>query len=44
MKKVRNVLGLTNVQLMVPFVRNVEEARGGRTARQHGLKRGGETT
>ena len=28
MKKVRNVLGLTNVQLMVPFVRNVEEARG----------------
>jgi pyruvate,water dikinase len=27
MKKVRNELGLTNVQLMVPFVRNVEEAR-----------------
>ncbi|TVO63651.1 phosphoenolpyruvate synthase [Denitromonas ohlonensis] len=27
MKRVRDVLGLTNVQLMVPFVRNVEEAR-----------------
>ncbi len=27
MKKVREVLGLTNVQLMVPFVRNLEEAR-----------------
>jgi pyruvate,water dikinase len=27
MKKVRNEMGLTNVQLMVPFVRNVEEAR-----------------
>ncbi len=28
MKKVRNVLGLTNVELMVPFVRNLEEAKG----------------
>ncbi|MBX3687454.1 MAG: phosphoenolpyruvate synthase, partial [Rhodocyclaceae bacterium] len=41
MKKVRNVLGLTNVQLMVPFVRNVEEARGVvELLAQHGLKRG----
>jgi hypothetical protein len=28
MKKVRNELGLTNVELMVPFVRNLEEGRG----------------
>ncbi|HUY02606.1 MAG TPA: phosphoenolpyruvate synthase [Rhodocyclaceae bacterium] len=28
MKRVRNELGLTNVELMVPFVRNLEEARG----------------
>ncbi|WP_227814543.1 phosphoenolpyruvate synthase [Nitrogeniibacter aestuarii] len=27
MRKVRDVLGLTNVQLMVPFVRNVEEGQ-----------------
>ncbi len=27
LKKVRNDMGLTNVQLMVPFVRSVEEAR-----------------
>ena len=27
LKKVRNEMGLTNVQLMVPFVRSVEEAR-----------------
>lgn len=27
MKKVRNEMGLTNVQLMVPFVRTVDEAR-----------------
>ncbi len=41
MKKVRNELGLTNVQLMVPFVRNVAEAEGvvGLLA-AHGLKRG----
>ena len=41
MKKVRNELGLTNVQLMVPFVRNVDEARGVvELLAQHGLKRG----
>jgi pyruvate,water dikinase len=28
MKKVRNELGLTNVELMVPFVRNLGEGRG----------------
>lgn len=28
MKKVRNELGLTNVQIMIPFVRNLEEAAG----------------
>ncbi len=41
MKKVRNELGLTNVELMVPFVRNLEEAAGvaGLLA-EHGLKRG----
>lgn len=41
MKKVRNELGLTNVQLMVPFVRNVEEAAGVvELLAAHGLKRG----
>ena len=41
MKKVRNVLGLTNVQLMVPFVRNLEEAKGvEELLASHGLKRG----
>ncbi|WP_407277798.1 phosphoenolpyruvate synthase [Aromatoleum evansii] len=41
MKKVRNELGLTNVQIMVPFVRNVEEAAGVvDLLAQHGLKRG----
>ncbi|MCA0187121.1 MAG: phosphoenolpyruvate synthase, partial [Proteobacteria bacterium] len=41
MKKVRNELGLTNVQLMVPFVRNVEEAQGVvELLAEHGLKRG----
>ncbi|KAA3653805.1 MAG: phosphoenolpyruvate synthase [Proteobacteria bacterium] len=41
MKRVRDVLGLTNVQLMVPFVRNVEEARGvAELLAEHGLKRG----
>src|SRR5574337_1121930 len=41
MKKVRNELGLTNVQLMVPFVRNVEEAAGvEKLLAQHGLARG----
>ena len=41
MKKVRNELGLTNVQLMVPFVRNVAEAKGVvDLLAEHGLKRG----
>jgi pyruvate,water dikinase len=41
MKKVRNELGLTNVQLMVPFVRNVDEAKGVvDLLAEHGLKRG----
>ncbi|AYH44199.1 phosphoenolpyruvate synthase [Azoarcus sp. DN11] len=41
MKKVRNDLGLTNVQIMVPFVRNVEEAKGVvDLLAAHGLKRG----
>ncbi|MCB1906352.1 MAG: phosphoenolpyruvate synthase [Rhodocyclaceae bacterium] len=41
MKKVRNELGLTNVQLMVPFVRNLEEAGAVvELLAEHGLKRG----
>ena len=41
MKKVRNVLGLTNVELMIPFVRNLEEAAGVEALlASHGLKRG----
>jgi phosphoenolpyruvate synthase/pyruvate phosphate dikinase len=41
MKKVRNELGLTNVQLMVPFVRNLGEAKGVvDLLAEHGLKRG----
>jgi len=41
MKKVRNELGLTNVQIMVPFVRNLEEAAGVvDLLAEHGLKRG----
>ncbi|RTL33822.1 MAG: phosphoenolpyruvate synthase [Rhodocyclaceae bacterium] len=41
MKKVRNELGLTNVQLMVPFVRNLDEARGVvELLAEHGLKQG----
>ncbi|MBS0542610.1 MAG: phosphoenolpyruvate synthase, partial [Proteobacteria bacterium] len=41
MKKVRNELGLTNVQIMIPFVRNVEEAKGVvDLLAEHGLKRG----
>jgi pyruvate,water dikinase len=41
MKRVRNELGLTNVQIMVPFVRNVEEAAGVvELLAEHGLKRG----
>ena len=41
MEKVRNLLGLTNVELMVPFVRNVGEAAAVETAlAANGLKRG----
>ncbi len=41
MKKVRNELGLTNVQIMIPFVRNLEEAAGVvDLLTEHGLKRG----
>jgi len=41
MRKVRDVLGLTNVQLMVPFVRNVEEGQEVvDLLAHHGLTRG----
>ncbi|MRR50166.1 MAG: phosphoenolpyruvate synthase [Rhodocyclaceae bacterium] len=41
MKKVRNEMGLTNVELMVPFVRNLDEARGVvEILAANGLKRG----
>ncbi len=41
MKKVRDELGLTNVELMVPFVRNLDEARGVvELLAANGLKRG----
>ncbi|HZV54118.1 MAG TPA: phosphoenolpyruvate synthase [Rhodocyclaceae bacterium] len=41
MKKVRNELGLTNVELMVPFVRNLDEAQGVvELLAEKGLKRG----
>ena len=41
MKKVRNELGLTNVELMVPFVRNLEEGRGVvELLAEKGLKKG----
>ena len=41
MKRVRNEMGLTNVQIMVPFVRNVEEGRDVvELLAAHGLKRG----
>ena len=41
MKKVRETLGLTNVWLMVPFVRTVAEGAGVvRLLAEHGLKRG----
>jgi len=41
MKKVRNVMGLTNVQLMIPFVRTVSEATNViELMSQLGLKRG----
>ena len=41
LKKVREDIGLTNVEIMVPFVRTVEEARGViELLAAHGLKRG----
>ncbi|MBN8440185.1 MAG: phosphoenolpyruvate synthase [Thauera sp.] len=41
LKKVRNELGLTNVQIMIPFVRNVAEAKGVvDLLAETGLKRG----
>ncbi len=41
MKKVRDEMGLTNVELMVPFVRTVEEGAGVvELLAKHGLKRG----
>ncbi|HTY02567.1 MAG TPA: phosphoenolpyruvate synthase [Rhodocyclaceae bacterium] len=41
MKKVRNELGLTNVELMVPFVRNLEEGKAVvDLLAEKGLKRG----
>jgi len=41
MKKARDVLGYTNIELMVPFVRTLDEARGVvELLEQHGLKRG----
>ncbi len=41
MKKVRNELGLTNVELMVPFVRTLDEAKGVvELLAANGLKRG----
>jgi pyruvate, water dikinase len=41
MKQVRNEMGLTNVQIMIPFVRNLEEAKGVvELLEDHGLRRG----
>jgi pyruvate,water dikinase len=41
MKKVRDELGLTNVELMVPFVRNLEEGKGVvQLLAEKGLKQG----
>ncbi|MEI8170769.1 MAG: phosphoenolpyruvate synthase [Rhodoferax sp.] len=41
LKRVREVMGLTNLKLMVPFCRRLEEARGVLAAMaEHGLKRG----
>jgi pyruvate, water dikinase len=41
LKRVRNEMGLTNVQVMVPFVRTLGEARQvTQLLAQHGLKRG----
>ncbi len=41
MKKVRNIMGLTNVELMIPFVRTLEEAKSvTEIMAKNGLKRG----
>jgi pyruvate,water dikinase len=41
MKKVRDTMGYTNIEIMVPFVRTVQEAREVvELLAQHGLKRG----
>ena len=41
MRKVRNEIGLTNVQIMIPFVRNLTEAESVvNLLAEHGLKRG----
>ncbi len=41
LKRVRNVMGLTNVEIMIPFVRTLDEARGVTEAlAANGLKRG----
>ncbi len=41
MKKVRNEMGLTNVELMLPFVRTLDEAKSvTEIMAKHGLKRG----
>ncbi len=41
MKKVRDVMGLTNVELMIPFVRTIEEAKAvSEIMAKNGLKRG----
>src|SRR3989454_5452597 len=43
LKRVREAMGLTNVQVMVPFVRTLEEARQGtQLLAQNGLRRGGD--
>jgi pyruvate, water dikinase len=42
LKRVREVMGLTNVEIMVPFVRTLEEARRvTELLAEHGLRRGG---
>lgn len=41
MKKVRDTIGLTNVEIMIPFVRTLNEAREiNEKLAEHGLKRG----
>ncbi len=41
LKKVRDVMGLTNVEIMIPFVRTLREAREvNAKLEEHGLKRG----